>query len=256
MTDDVALDPQRAWLRKQTHYAEHYLESHGNVDGWLEDLTAHATGYLLQEQHRHGIRGSVLEIGVHHGRYFLVLATSLGIDECGIAVDLFDDQHLNSSQSGKGNWTEFVWNVAEFAPLSRVVIIKSDSRELGEEFVSRYRGLRFVSVDGGHDRATACADLLLAEKLLRQGGVVALDDIYRPDWSGVTAALHRYLQQGGQLIPFALIPNKLLLTTDVEWCRTYSESLHDRFRSYCLPNRTRVEFFDFDDVLLLHDGSA
>ncbi len=221
------------------------------MEGWLEDTAARATDHLLQAQTELGVRGNALEIGVHHGRYFIVLANGLAAGESAVAVDLFADQARNATQSGHGNWAMFVANIARFAPLARVEAIQADSAELGDEFVEVRRGVRFVSVDGGHDRATTCSDLWLAEKLAVSGAIVALDDIYRPDWSGVTAGLARYLDEGGSLRPFAFVPNKLLLTTDVDWAEVYRERLRQGFPDHCDRIRPRLELFAFDDLLLI-----
>jgi hypothetical protein len=241
----------REAVAKRRRLALAYLQRHREVEGWLEDTAARVTDHLLQAQGELGITGDVLEIGVHHGRYFIVLANGLAPAESAIAVDIFTDQHLNTSRSGAGNWSAFVTNVARFAPLARVEIVQANSTELGDEFVTARNGVRFVSIDGGHDRATTCSDLWLAERLATTGAIVALDDIYRPDWSGVTAGLATYLGAGGALHPFAFIPNKLLLTTDAAWAETYRESLRRGFADFCDPFRPALELFSFDDVLLI-----
>lgn len=217
----------------------------------MDDTTARVTDWLLQAQRDRGVTGNVMEIGIHHGRYFLVLANGLGENEAAVAIDVFDDQHLNRSQSGHGNWTTFVWNVARFAPLARVELVQANSTDLGDEFVAANRGMRFVSIDGGHDRATTSSDLWLAERLVTAGAVIALDDIYRPDWSGVTAGLAHYLANRGALHPFAFVPNKLLLTTTTEWAETYRAMLRQGFGDYCDLHRPRLECFGFDDLLLI-----
>ena len=54
-----------------------YLESGiGKVKGWLSPTTASILAQLLVEQARAGRGGDVCEIGVHHGRLFLVLANA------------------------------------------------------------------------------------------------------------------------------------------------------------------------------------
>lgn len=230
--------------------AEEYLARHFEVDGWLEDIAARTTDMLLREQSRLGIQGDVMEIGVHHGRYFLVLANGLVDGEVAVAVDLFDDQGANVTRSGRGSWTHLVWNVAKFAPHVRMEVIQGESTQLYEELTSRNR-MRFVSIDGGHDRATCCSDLWLSQHVAIRGAIVALDDIYRADWSGVTAGVARFYRGGGTLVPFAFVPNKLLLTTESAWAERYREALRREFMPYCDPDHPRLECFEFDDVLLV-----
>jgi hypothetical protein len=202
-------------------------------------------------QGHRAIGGNVLEIGVHHGRYFILLANGLKEDEVAVAVDIFERQDLNVSLSGRGSWPALIENLGRFAPLAHVEIVPADSTTLDDAFVSRYRGMRFVSIDGGHHRAVVCSDLWLAERVLCRSGIVALDDIYRQDWSGVTAGLSRYLGQGGGLVPFALIPNKLLMTTDRAHADSYKAALREEFPNYSDVHRHGVEVFEYDDVLLV-----
>jgi len=224
------------------HLAEEYLAHHHEVEGWLDDTAARVTARLLRQQVAMGLAGNVLEIGVHHGRYFLVLATGLAANESGIAIDIFDNQHLNISQSGRGDRRIFESNVARFAPHVPVEIVQAESTQLSDDFIHEHAGMRFISIDGGHDSETTCSDLWLAERLTLDGGIVALDDIYRPDWSGVTAGLARYFEEGGRLIPFALIPNKLLLTTDSDWTERYRSTLQEHFPTHSVEFVQSVQY--------------
>ena len=115
--------------------------------------------------------------------------------------------------------------------------------------------MRFISVDGGHTREVCCNDLQLSERLLIPGGIVALDDIYRLDWSGVTAGLHRYYARGGHLIPFALVPNKVLFTSGRHYAREYKAFLKNSFASSLdqVPTQQSQQFFEFDGVTLYRD---
>ncbi|MGH2614203.1 MAG: hypothetical protein ACRDJC_03105, partial [Thermomicrobiales bacterium] len=57
----------------------------------------------------------------------------------------------------------------------------------------------------------------------------------------------------GGLAPFAFVPNKLLLTTDLEWAARYRELLREAFADFCDRHRPRLELFAFDDILLVWD---
>ena len=82
--------------------AELYLERHAEVEGWLDTIAARATDALLQAQTQLDLRGNVAEIGVHHGRYLILLANGLTDGESAVAVDLFANQSRNTTQSGRG----------------------------------------------------------------------------------------------------------------------------------------------------------
>ena len=99
------------------------------------------------------------------------------------------------------------------APAATIEIIQQSSLEL-ERLGFLSGRFRFISIDGGHTAAVVVNDLRLAERTLLAGGVTALDDILNHDWTGVPTGFAAYVASGGALVPFALVPNKLLLTTD------------------------------------------
>lgn len=191
-----------------------YLElGIGRVEGWLSTTTASMIAQLLVEQVGAGLRGDVCEIGVHHGRLFLVLANAIVGGDRAVAVDVFDDQQKNIDHSGQGDRAIFERHLASYAGTADVDIIQESSLDL-ERLGFLSRRFRFVSIDGGHTGAIVVNDLRLAERTLLPGGIVALDDVLNHHWTGVLSGLAAYVQAGGTLVPFALVPNKLLLATD------------------------------------------
>lgn len=227
-----------------------YMTELEKVEGWLSETTAHVIRTLLQWQTQNGVAGDVMEIGVHHGRLFLILCISTMSNEKAFGVDLFDLQHLNVDASGKGDYGVVVKHLEEYAPNARVELIKGDSVAIADQLRERVKQLRFISVDGGHTRTTTCSDLLVAETVARDGAIVSLDDIYRVEWSGVTAGLARYFAQGGKLVPFCVSPNKVHLTTSREWGEKYCNHLSTIFRA-----GTNIEFFEFDDVITVPEDA-
>ena len=118
--------------------ASRYLE-HGmaEVQGWLTPCSASIIAHLSAHQLRLGLSGNVAEIGVHHGKLFILLANLTAPDEVAYAVDIFDDQHKNVDRSGKGDRVIFEDNVRKFAPHANVVVIQESSLELdGTDFMS------------------------------------------------------------------------------------------------------------------------
>ncbi|WP_428395720.1 class I SAM-dependent methyltransferase [Lichenicoccus sp.] len=191
-----------------------YLEQGiSKVEGWLSPVTASMIAHLLVGQSLHGLRGDVCEIGVHHGKLFLVLACATLPEERAVAIDVFGDHDKNLDCSGAGDRGIFEAHLAAYAPGAEVEIIQRSSLELAKSgFLDRR--FRLISIDGGHTEAVVANDLRLAERTLLAGGIAALDDILSYDWTGVLSGLVSYLAGGGTLVPFALVPNKLLLSTD------------------------------------------
>ena len=191
-----------------------YLETGiTEVEGWLSPTTATMLAYLLMQQVSSGLRGDLCEIGVHHGRLFLILANGLAEDEQAVAVDVFGDQAKNVDRSGAGDRAIFERHLARFAPDAAVDVIAGSSLDLASGGFLERR-FRFLSIDGGHTAAVTANDLRLAEATLVVGGVAALDDILSYAWTGVLTGVADYVAGGGRLIPFALLPHKLLLTND------------------------------------------
>jgi hypothetical protein len=223
--------------------ASRYLErGMSEVEGWLAPVSASIIAELSVHQLRMGLAGNVAEIGVHHGKLFILLANLIASDEAAFAVDIFDDQHKNVDRSGKGDRAIFEANLRKFAPQARVTIIQESSLELEDtEFPTTK--FRLISVDGGHTGAITLSDLQLAEQCLIPGGIVVLDDILNADWLGVITGLSDYLKTGGKLIPFALSVNKLYLTTDARFAKTYAAGLRSHF-PLALVKRN-VEFFGY-----------
>ena len=201
------------------------------VDGWLSETAARATDYLLQYQTARGLYGDVLEIGVYHGRYFIVLANRTVELERAYAIDIFGSGEPVIAGSAHGDREVFEANVKKYAPQCDLIVMESDSSLLPQEFLDRlYHQCRFVSVDGSHDEESVVNDLFVAEKLLAPGGLVALDD-WRPEgndqWPEVISGEVRYQADGGVLQHVGSIPNKLLLCNDPLWVRDYQKVLRD-----------------------------
>lgn len=223
--------------------ASRYLEQGmAEVQGWLTPCSASIIAHLSAHQLRMGLSGNVAEIGVHHGKLFILLANLIAPDEAAYAVDIFDDQHKNVDRSGKGDRVIFEENVRKFATHAKVVVIQESSLDLeGTDFTST--SFRMISVDGGHTGPITCSDLHLSEKRLVDGGIVVLDDILNPDWTGVITGLVKYFSEGGKLVPFALSANKLYLATGKREAAAYASNLRASF-PMALSKRS-VEFFGF-----------
>lgn len=160
-------------------------------------------------------RGGILEIGVHHGKFFLMLNSIVEQKYRSVAIDLFDNQKLNIDNSGFGSYSIFCENLKNYDVNGgiNVDIYSGDSTDLNflkRIPVSEY-GYRYISIDGGHTAEHTKCDLTTAENLISNEGVVFLDDILNHHWLGVLNGTVSFLQSRPTLVPFALGYNKLLL---------------------------------------------
>lgn len=187
---------------------------------------------LDETQARENIDGDLFEIGVHHGRSAVFLASMLrGRQSLGVC-DLFDSQASNVSRSGAGDRAIFEANLrSAIGGESSVRIFQQPSSTLRlEESGTNHR---FVHIDGGHNAEEALGDLRLASEAIVAGGVIALDDAINPVWPGVAEGLMRFLQEKTDYCVALLAFNKAIL------CR------RDVAEMYVAPfeaERTRCDF--------------
>jgi hypothetical protein len=216
------------------------------VPGWLSEGAVSAVIAFGKWQKENNCLGDVAEIGVHHGKLFILLANLRRQDERAFAVDIFDDQHLNPDHSGCGDLARFKDNLGLYADPAGVDIIKKDSTELTR--ADLYRGkkgnIRLFSVDGSHTAAHTLSDLTIAAQLLSAEGVICLDDFYNPDWPGVQEGFYRFLSRASaEIAPFAYGNHKLYLCKT--GCRTrYLRFVERDLRPFLLHYK-RVEIGNF-----------
>jgi predicted O-methyltransferase YrrM len=222
---------------------EHYRrEGLAAVHGWFEPESAEVMALLLEHQVAVGPHGGVAEIGVHHGRSFLLLANGLAPGESGVALDVFERQEDNQDGSGRGDRERFEDNLRRWAPDADVTVVSRSSLEVSsEEAPDVFGAVRMFSVDGGHTAAITRHDLELAEACVVEGGVVVLDDLLNGHWLGVLTGAAAYLLDRPRLAPFACSPNKLYLTDSADAATAYAAHLRQAVPD--LLGKRDVEFF-------------
>jgi len=197
------------------------------IKGWLSEIDARIFELLLKQQSISGIAGSTAEIGLHHGKSFIFLCTSLRPDESAYGIDLFDLQNLNLDSSGKGDREILLENLRKFDfDTSKVVLDQRASESVNSsDILSAVGEIRFFSIDGGHWYSTVLNDLELAKECSKIGGIIALDDYLRPEWPDVARGFHVWYEKNSK--DFAVIAigfNKIYLTHP-SWVVRYRETL-------------------------------
>jgi Methyltransferase domain len=197
------------------------------VQGWLDRGACDMITRVADAQQINGIRGNMAEIGVHHGRLFILLALLRRSDEAALAIDLFGNQDLNIDQSGKGDYDRLMANLKRHVgDTAQIVIHQGDSTTLSGETVRQLAGgaVRFFSIDGGHTESITKHDLETAEQAIGEGGVIILDDCFNSGWPGVVTGVARFLEGHHVVRPFAIGSNKTLFASE-EYCRIYQKTL-------------------------------
>lgn len=222
------------------------------VGGYLNALQIRCICELSDLQKSNGIKGPVCEIGIHHGRLFILLHLLSEKDEHGIACDLFERQDENISISGLGDKDKFLENLDMWdADMDRIEIITENSLNLKPQDLLTHGALRMISVDGGHDAETAYNDIALAAETIVEGGIILLDDFPDPNWLGVSESLFRYLLEKERgLWPVAILDRKLILTNSGSAAYAYRDMLIDSFNMTC---EMRHSHLLGKEVVILHE---
>jgi hypothetical protein len=196
-----ALAPQvRAYARR----------GRNQIAGWFQRVDAEIFSEILLDQAQRGVAGAALEIGVHHGRSFIPLSLTASPEAPAIAVDLFDRQDLNQvDPSGKGDYQRFLKNLSKFGDPRCVRVIAGSSLDLSPQDIGER--VRFASVDGAHWHAAVVSDLKLVEKCSASDCVVAIDDVFNPDFAEVMAAYFEWKSGGPKFEALAISQGKLYL---------------------------------------------
>lgn len=192
--------------------------------------------------------GGCLEIGVHHGKFYILMNSVIDADFKSYAVDLFENQELNIDKSGKGNLQYFKENLNKYdrhkGANTEIIIGDSTDAATIKKLKNAVGDLRFISVDGGHTAQHTASDLALACSLISNEGVVVLDDILNHHWLGVLEGAVTYLNSKPTLTPFAIGQNKLLFSKI-----SYRDCYFDIFKNSNLCTKHAI-FFGYPVIAL------
>jgi hypothetical protein len=217
------------------------------VEVWFEGDQVEFFLHANALQTRLGVTGGVCEIGVHHGRLFILLLLLRRAQERGVAIDVFDLQELNYDLSGAGNLARFKENVVKYAgSLDAVEIMIRDSLTVSAGELKANLGVtgraRLFSVDGSHTTYCTANDLSLAQSVVAPGGMIAVDDYSNPGFPMVAEGVARFmlLSPTISIVPFLAGANKVLFTT-----RSHHGTYLEHFRTLQLQDRSLVvrEFY-------------
>jgi SAM-dependent methyltransferase len=195
----------------QKSFLQVYSDAFHRIPGWFTydaALMFMAYNQLIAED---GISGDTLEIGVYFGLSAIAVATLRGPGRRMYAVDLFEELGPNEAYGvGRTYRERFEEHMRSFfGKLDFLSPITSASGKLkSSEFTPTFS---FCHVDGGHSPQETFADLKFASDILLPGGLLALDDYFNPEHSGVCeGALDFRRRHEGVLRPVAIGYNKVL----------------------------------------------
>jgi len=169
---------------------EHLLTNQLQIIGmynWVHDLPP---GQKAREKFENVIQNfnlnnknlnpRVLEVGTYVGISLINIISRIP-NSIGIGIDRWEDyneHNINILKSIKSNQVEcsFYHNIEISGLQERIKAIKGDSFNVLLELVKKEEIFDFIYVDGSHKSLDVHLDLFLSWRLLRKGGVLAIDD--------------------------------------------------------------------------------
>jgi phage tail protein X len=199
-----------------------YAAASPSVVGWLKDHQVRYVRVMTALQHQLGVFGAAGEIGVHHGKFFAVVAGNAAAAEPLVAIDLFEAQSENYDLSGSGSTANILYPEKLMSLMDATGIPRADVRLVSGNSLtltaSNFTSLglpawRMLSVDGGHSLETTLHDVSVAACTVRDGGIVIVDDWFNQEWTGVQEATYHAAHALARLVPFMHGHNKIWMTT-------------------------------------------
>lgn len=222
-----------------------YIRKHmRGIPGYLSRLDAELIAQLLQWQIVQKVEGGLCEIGVHHGRLFFLLALSRRTGEVALAIDLFEDDAVNTGVHA-GRPQALSRNARKLqVDLTEKEIFKCSSHKVSvEDIVSRAGGgIRFFSIDGGHRYRDVENDLELARQCLSDNGIIAVDDFCSVLWPEVSFATYDFLRNQSEIVPVIVTSSKLYLARRRTEERILTEALQTLPSDVRLHNQSPICF--------------
>lgn len=191
-------------------------DAFNRIEGWADGRLFHVLRALHQIQSNLSVRAGVVEIGVHHGRFFTPLNAMVEPGEgTSYAIDLFDDQSLNIDKSGQGSKHHFIENLRRYDRHggNNVECVSADSTRLRQvDIISIHSSSpKIISIDGGHTAEHTISDMQFSANVVNEKGAIFVDDILNPHWIGVIDGVIAFLQRRPTIWPVFMGYNKMLL---------------------------------------------
>ena len=233
-------------MDRSEHYVANIMPS---IPGWLYPPDAFLFQALNHIQKASSITGHLVEIGVFCGKTIGLLSTFCAEGELVYGFDLFTgdaslERSLDTITKAMGNVDQ-----ARLTATNSLTIPDADVRRIVSGPV------RFLHVDSGHEYEEALSDMRKFTPLVRDGGVIALDDYYERDFPGVAAATVDFTRESG-LVPFLSGTLKIFLCRqkdvkpyisallDVEGVRANAHLARFRDQPILIPFSPRHKYYE------------
>lgn len=222
-----------------------YLEeSYDKVIGMSSRFAAGICCGLMRIQSELGVTGPVAELGAFEGRFFIALAKSLREGERALGIDTFEWPNPQVLDRFEANC------VRQGVPAEKRITWKADSNKMTpEELLAKLDGerVRLIHVDGEHTQAALTKDLALATAVIRDGGVIVLDDMLHPGYPTLMVAVQAYLERHPEMTVLCIIDRESIFAAtkfilcQKTWFKKYEAGLLDAYRANVWPMGANFE---------------
>ncbi len=161
------------------------------IEGMFSPFSMAAVDMMLAFQESLEAKGDMLEIGTYRGKSAALLGTHLRDGERLTLVDIEDYLDPAAISGFKGR-TEFI-----HAPSSK---LRSGMPNYG----ARRSTFRFIHIDASHGYEETFHELAMADELLANRGLIAMDDFTNLNYSQNIAAIFKYLHTTGTKLTMLL----------------------------------------------------
>lgn len=187
------------------------LDGLEEIEGWFFLADQFLFHWLLTFQKDHGVTGDLLELGVYKGKSAILLGSHTVDEEEFVVCDLFDSPAPDAPTENEMRCyyptltrRVFEENYLRFHHQLPAIVEGASSEITSSVEPARFR---FVHIDASHLYPHVKGDIASARTLLKQDGIVALDDYRSPHTPGVAAATWEAVLNGG-LKPIAVTESK------------------------------------------------
>ena len=180
-----------------------------------------------------GIFGSVGEIGVYDGRLTALMAVNMAPDvgERLFVCDIFGDiKHMKiftnnaKKQIFEDNMKKVGYSLSHENEKRRIRLWQDSSMYLSKNVLLKMKipTFRLYSIDGNHHYPFILNDLNHVTCVLRDGGVIVIDDVVKNEWADVTGSVKQYMMfvDTNVVKPLLHLGRKLYLCT-ASWYPKY-----------------------------------
>ena len=164
-----------------TEILNRYEKDFADVDGFFMPLAMATWDFLFKAQKDLDVPGGMLEIGVFQGKSAILSALYMAVEEPAFFLDLHD-----VSEARK--------RIMSAKPHNAYFLTMNSANALRDAQLADQKGaLRWIHIDGEHTGYATANDLLTAEYLLSDRGIICVDDFFSFKYPQLTAAVYRFL---------------------------------------------------------------